>query len=264
MLQIVAAHRKIGSRLSLRHNQNEARTPRSGTGHIEQRGAERPSLCAPFPSQGVPARGRVIIRNADNAITAALGRARHKTEPTRNLVGIAALPCLMMVCLPAPNPSYFPKSRGFPFVSNYYAYWPPTDRLLLGLRLLAPGAVEHEDFRQPAEMRDRLDEFHRLSAVRAQGQSGCIGQHKQRLRCLRRDNFDRNQSGTLSDGHAPYLRRCSEHVTSSSYGLPCHRYRKTRLNPMLLNPLTASRNRRALGDGWQLPKKRASAAATLR
>jgi NADPH:quinone reductase-like Zn-dependent oxidoreductase len=54
-------------------------------------------------------------------------------------------------------------------------------------------------------MRDRLDELHRLSAVGAQGRSGCIG-HKQRLRSLRRGNFDPNQSGTLSDGDAPYLK----------------------------------------------------------
>jgi hypothetical protein len=81
-------------------------------------------------------------------------------------------------CLPAPNPSHFPKSRSFPFVSNYYPYWPPADHLLLGLRLLAPRTVEHEDFRQPAEMRDRLDELHRLSAVGTQGRSRCIGQHK--------------------------------------------------------------------------------------
>jgi hypothetical protein len=33
--------------------------------------------------------------------------------------------------------------------------------------------LEHEDFRQPAETRDRLDE---LSAVGAQGRSRCIGQ----------------------------------------------------------------------------------------
>jgi hypothetical protein len=51
----------------------------------------------------------------------------------------------------------------------------------------------------------RSDELHRLSAVGAQGRSGCIGQHNQRLRSLRRGNFDPNQSGTLSDGDAPYL-----------------------------------------------------------
>src|SRR4029453_8297229 len=64
-----------------------------------------------------------------------------------------------VVCLAAPNPSHFPKSRGFPFVADYYAYWPPADHLLLGLRLLA--------FRKPADMRDRLDELHGLSAVGA-------------------------------------------------------------------------------------------------
>jgi hypothetical protein len=43
---------------------------------IKQRGRRTARASAPpFPSQGVPARGRVIIRNADNAITAALGRA---------------------------------------------------------------------------------------------------------------------------------------------------------------------------------------------
>jgi hypothetical protein len=55
-------------------------------------------------------------------------------------------------------------------------------------------------------MRNRLDELHRLSAVGAQGRSGCIGQHKQRLRSLRRGHFDPNQNGTLSDGDAPYLK----------------------------------------------------------
>lgn len=81
LLQIVAAYRKLAHERAARlkaqpsPRSNETRTPRAGTGHIMQRGAERPSLCTPFPSQGVPARGRVIIRNADNAITAALGRA---------------------------------------------------------------------------------------------------------------------------------------------------------------------------------------------
>jgi hypothetical protein len=67
-------------------NQNETRGSANWNRPHKAKGAQNgPSLCAPFPSQGVPARGRVIIRNADNAITAALGRAAivlHHTKPS--------------------------------------------------------------------------------------------------------------------------------------------------------------------------------------
>jgi hypothetical protein len=60
---------KMG-RLAMRHELRELEPA------IKQRGRRTAGASAPpFPSQGVPARGRVIIRNADNAITAALGRA---------------------------------------------------------------------------------------------------------------------------------------------------------------------------------------------
>jgi hypothetical protein len=137
-------------------------------------------------------------------------------------------------CLPAPNPSHFPKSRGFPFVSNYYPYWPPADHLLLSLRLLAPRTVEHEDFRQPAEMRDRLDELHRLSAVGTQGRSRCIGQHKRRLCRLRRGTLilikvERLHRGVLwapkntkgrAKGHLALRAAVSPHPEGAEVGSP--------------------------------------------
>jgi len=60
---------------------NETRTPRTGTGHKAKGRRTARASAPPFPSQGVPARGRVIIRNADNAIRLPWG-ARRKTDPT--------------------------------------------------------------------------------------------------------------------------------------------------------------------------------------
>jgi hypothetical protein len=40
----------------------------------QAKGAQEVSLCAPVPSQGVPARGRVAQQEGNNAIAAASGR----------------------------------------------------------------------------------------------------------------------------------------------------------------------------------------------
>ena len=53
--------------------------------------------------------------------------------------------------------------------------------LKFGLRLPAARTVEHEEFRQARDMRDRLDELHRLAAIGAQRRSWHIGQHAAKI-----------------------------------------------------------------------------------
>ena len=140
--------------------------PQSKGAQSSKRGSAPPSSLPRSP----PARGRVVSRNADDAITAALGpRGAERDAVAASLFA-------------SPHPLTLPKKSGLSFRFQLL----PADHLFLGLRLLAPRTVEHEDFRQPAEMRDRLDELHRLSAVGTQGRSRCIGQHKRRLCRLRR------------------------------------------------------------------------------
>jgi len=66
-----------------------------------------------------------------------------------------------------------------------------------GFRLIAAGTMENEKLRQGSQLRDRLDELHRLPAAGAVGSSGGIGRHAVQNRLSERSG----NSGEIHRGY---------------------------------------------------------------